>query len=390
MTLDVFALSGELRAMSALARDSSRSLAARVAQAWAVLRAEAGDWEFWGEAAWEQRRRNMPFLVAQPREPMDVAYDTPPCPAEYVIAASDGSQLDASEGLVPYTVVNVGTVLLRYGVAASYHAQNKPTLRYQPYELSLQDPDTKREYPMRGVTLAAERDVQEGWGLYEAASTFPDDITRLAVQDGTLIRWSLADADPYLQKRFLGDYLSYLETMRALGCPVASYMSKSEQNEVRGLAHFLLARGDVAHWRGRFERKADEPFAGIRDHMLFSAHLQPGQRGARFASLSRILDDYGDNRIEFFYLNVGREIARVEFPAWIVEQGHLETVHALVYDQAQRGMGYPVALQRAHEQAVIHETDRRHLDAVIERLLAQAEVSLEATAKTATKLQPRV
>ncbi len=105
--------------------------------------------------------------------------------------------------------------------------------------------------------------------------------------------------------------------------------------------------------------------------------------------MSRInVDSYpSEHKIQFFYLKVGREIARVEFPAWVGD-GDLDLVHSLIYDQCQRGMGYPVALQRAHEQAVIHDGDRRQVEALIERIFATEAVPTQRSAKSVTKLRP--
>ncbi len=86
-------------------------------------------------------------------------------------------------------------------------------------------------------------------------------------------------------------------------------------------------------------------------------------------------------------MKVGREIARVEFPAWVADES-LDLLHAIVYDQCKRGMGYPVAVQRAHEQAVIHEGVRRQLEALIERLFARADVPTARSAKAVSKLHP--
>ncbi len=51
------------------------------------------------------------------------------------------------------------------------------------------------------------------------------------------------------------------------------------------------------------------------------------------------------HRIVFFYLHVGTEIVRVEVPQWVAASSMLlDQVHAVAYDQAQKGMGYPIAL----------------------------------------------
>jgi hypothetical protein len=44
--------------------------------------------------------------------------------------------------------------------------------------------------------------------------------------------------------------------------------------------------------------------------------------------------------------------------------------HAVAYDQAQRGRGYPVALAEAHEAAVVRGADREAFYALVARRLA--------------------
>ncbi len=179
MTLDVLALSGPVRAMSAAVRDTLQRLPDRLARARELLAAEAADWDFWGEevarasswgeeVAWSSSRS--PFLLAQPLEPMDAVYDAPPCPAAYAVAAADGSQIDVDHhGQAVCYVVNVGTAAITYGPAATFSATTRPTLGYLPHELMIEDPKTGREYPMEGKTLDAERDMREGIALAEIA-----------------------------------------------------------------------------------------------------------------------------------------------------------------------------------------------------------------------------
>jgi hypothetical protein len=390
MTLDMVALSGQVRTMGRVLRDELQGLPLRIAAAQEQLNVEAEEWEYWRDLV-EEQARTADWLTARPLERLDVAYDLPPCPASYVVAASDGSHLDADyhAGIDCY-LLNMGTAILQYGQDAAYHAQSEPSLGYRDEDMVIRDPQSGREYPKNGAALAAERDVAEGLRLAAVSMTLPDDRPRLALQDGTLIRWTLAGLDPFVRDFFLGDYLSYLDTMRALACPVASYLSRPRSREVVGLIKLFLVKGDYGRWRADFGERSADPVRGILDYHLFE-HLAEGQRSARWGSMSRInVDFYGPHRIQFFYLRVGRELARVEFPAWVVDTGQLDLVHALVYDQCRRGLGYPNILARAHEQAVIHGDERRQFAALIERLLVQANVPVLPSAKTSSKLQPGV
>lgn len=388
MTLDMLALGGQIRSMSGALRDELTALPARIDRARALLAEEAAEWEYWRDVV-EEQSSTAAWLTAQPLERYDAVYDLPSCPGAYVVAASDGSQLDIDHhGVAACYVINIGTAVLQYGPESCFRAQSQPTLGYRDEDLVIHDPQSDRYYPKEGSVLAAQRDVDEGLRLAALATELPDDRPRLALQDGTLIRWSFADLDPALRRILLGDYLGYLGMMQALDCPVGSYLSRPRSREVIGLVKLVQAKGDFSRWRSEYPERRDDPYRGLVDSMVF-AQLGEGQRSARWGSMSRInVEFYGPHRIQFFYLRVGRELARVEFPAWVAEEGHLDLLHSVVYDQCRRGLGYPNVLARAHEQAVIHGDERRQITALIERLLIQAQVTPERSAKATSKLRP--
>ncbi len=388
MTLDLLALGREARAMSGTLSQELRLLPARLAEARRWLDGEAHEWVYWRDVV-EEQSRTAAWLTAQPLEPFNAVYDLPACPRAYTVAASDGSQLDIDHhGIAACYVVNIGTAVLQYGEDAAFWSESRPILGYRDEDLYIRDPQSGREYAKEGPLLAAERDVIEGLQLATTAMTLPDDRPRLALQDGTLIRWTLAGLDPFLRGHFLGDYLSYLETMRVLPCATASYLSRPRSREVVGLIKLLLVKGDFDRWNAEYPDRSADPLRNLVDTMLFE-ELADGQRSARWGSMSRInVDFYGPHRVQFFYLRVGRELARVEFPAWVADAQQLDLLHAVVYDQCRRGMGYPNVLARAHEQAVIHGSERRQLDAMLERLFVQMDIPALRSAKATSKLRP--
>ena len=389
MSLDLLLLGGQVREMARTLAADGNPLVDRIAAARRLFQAESSDWEFWRDAL-DENAHDQAWLAAKPLEPILAVHDLPPCPPEYAVAASDGSQIDIDRhGIADCWVINIGRVTLRYGAQRSYWAESCPTLGFRENDLFLHDPRSGQEKAVSGDVLAAHRDLYEGLRLVDVALTLDPDIPRVALLDGTLIRWTLEKFEPWLKQRFLQEQLTYLETLRALPCPVASYLSRPRSAEVVGLARFLHVRGDWDRWKTDYPRRVDSPFYAVADHLVFDDLLQDGQRSARFQSTSRInVTEYPQpHTIQFFYLKVAREIARVEFPAWVAE-GDLDLVHALIYDQCRRGPGYPVALERAHEQAVIHDGDRRQLQAVIERLFAAELVGGGRSAKSMSKLRP--
>ena len=385
----MLALSTQVREMARAVGDDASRFVDRLRAVRELLASESSDWEFWRDEV-EEGRHKQAWLAAKPLEPPASAHDLPACPRAYAVAASDGSQIDVDRhGIADCWVVNVGRVAITYGPDASFRADSRPTLGFRANDLVLEDQRSGREETVTGPVLAAHRDLYEGLGLADLAGTLPAGLPRVALQDGTLIRWTLNSFEPWLKNRFLQDYFTYLETIQALQCPVASYLSRPRSAEVTGLVQFMHVQGDWERWKTNYPRRGDSPFRGVTDHLLFGELLSDGQRGARFQSMSRInVEEYPPpHTIQFFYLKVGREVARVEFPAWVAE-GDVDLLHAVIYDQCQRGAGYPVAVQRAHEQAVIHEGDRRQLEALIERLFAATDVTTSRSAKAVSKLRP--
>jgi hypothetical protein len=103
--------------------------------------------------------------------------------------------------------------------------------------------------------------------------------------------------------------------------------------------------------------------------------------------MSRInLERYGEHMIHFFHMRIGRELGRVEIPLWVArDSAAVDLIHTLVYDQCARGDGYPVALARAHEQAIVRGPDRRAFQRLLESSLYRAEAPGSSSAKRDSK-----
>jgi len=83
---------------------------------------------------------------------------------------------------------------------------------------------------------------------------------------------------------------------------------------------------------------------------------------------------------------VGDEIARVEIPQWVArDEDLLNLTHTLVFDQCQRGQGYPVALSEAHEQAVVTMVDRENFWQVVDSSLVEEPLPTPTSAKSQSK-----
>jgi hypothetical protein len=213
-----------------------------------------------------------------------------------------------------------------------------------------------------------------------------------------LVRWTLAGAEKFVQERFLQPYLAYLDRMRERGIPVASYISRPRAPEVAGAIRLMLCPDvKIAEGRGAKCSECSDAAAGrtpscsicqgLTDADILADTLAEGQRGPLFISMSRVnVESYGPHLIHFFYMRVGREIARVEIPRWVAEDAAaVDLIHTLIYDQCVKGQGYPVALARAHEQAIVRAADRRAFLSMVEGSLLRAELPATDSRKRESK-----
>lgn len=401
MPLDLSELSRQVRAMSnALAHDVPDQ-AQRRAQALHHYLRESAAYAAWAQAA-DLSRETCAWLLARPVEPLNATYDAPPRPPDYTIIASDGSQIEVDRhGAAAWYVLNIGRVFLHYGRRPAAKLSARPTLYFRDEDLYLSD--GVRRIPIEGNYLSARRDVAEGVELVALADEFLTSAAApaLALQDGTLVRWTLAGAEKFVQDHFLRPYLDYLEEMRRRDIPVASYISRPRAPEVTGTIRLMLCPDvRITEGRGAKCNECSDAAAGrtpscyvcqgLTDADILADMLGEGQRGPLFISMSRInIEAYGPHLIHFFYLRVGREIARVELPRWVAENpDHVDRVHALVYDQCLKGQGYPVALARAHEQAIVRAADRRAFQSIVEGSLLRAELPTTSSRKAEAKERP--
>ncbi len=397
MPLDLSALSKQVRAMSGSLAGEANAKLGRQQLAFGRYLENAEAHSLWAQAV-NLSRDTASWLFALPIEPLDSVVELPQRMDTYALIATDGSQVDVEHhGIAVCYVINIGRVFIRYGHRPLARLSSEPTLYFRDEDLFLYD--GVRPIAIEGNYLSARRDVEEGVALVGLADEFlTDGLPAIALQDGTLVRWSLANAERVVQDHFLTPYLAYLDAMHERGIPVASYISRPRSPEVAGTIRLMFCPDvDVATGRGAVCGSCSAVAAGkeppcsvcngLNDAEILAQGLNEGQRGAIFASMSRInVDCYGEHLIHFFYLRVGRELARIEIPRWVaLDRVMVDRVHSIVYDQCMRGQGYPVALSRAHEQAVVRSADRRAFLSIVEGSLLRAELPASSSRKAESK-----
>lgn len=265
----------------------------------------------------------------------------------YTVIGVDGSQIypDRSFAAGVCGMINVGGIVLQYGQGSSSahffsssllvgKADMHPGLVFCPEVI-----DTLRA--LRELEVGIQKTLH--FSLEERMNT-------LLLLDGSMIPYGLMLKSAAVQQFFATRFLALLAQCYENSIPVAWYISAPQSH--------MLARcvGEEeqtdAYLLDTFlKNSTTTPFFALNQSTLFGVLCPP------------------EHAASFFYAKKNTEILRVECPFWVVESSRLRTlVSAVVYDQAEKGFGYPVALTEAHRQALITQTDR---DFVLHQLQEQ-------------------
>jgi len=330
------------------------------------------------------------WLLAWPENSLSGAYPAPEPPLNFSVAATDGSYIRPDRHIpARFVVINIGSALFTYGEAPMAHLESKSHFYFREEELRI--PHPFKDLHLEREFLGARRTVLELEALVEVATQGTKPVVGL--QDGSLILWGLPTTadDISVRDHFLRPFLGALRKLRAQGIPVASYLSQPQSKDVVNSLRVVICDNepvncDKCSYVTQRQRPICSDLAGVLDRQVF-ASLKPGERSDIYKSSSKILRvGYGEHGVYFFYLNVGAEIIRLEVPQWVArDEEKLNLIHALVYDQCQRGRGYPSALQEAHEQAVITGLERRVVESLVEEALAKEGVAFFRSGKATSK-----
>ncbi len=398
MSLDLSKIVSQVSGMIARLKAGSRERQERLQRAVDTLHTQSSDLERLRKKITESKTT---WLVAGLVDGLDRRYKAVVPPEEFTVIATDGSHIDVDRHRTTRCfLINIGSVVLNYGVTPSAVLDSLPHLYAEDEELVIAPTGLKgREQPIEGNLLGIKRSVDECRRLTELASELPPNSSALALLDGSLILWGLEAYPEFVAEQLLDrGFLAYLEEMRKLGkdrkLALASYISYPRSTDVVNVLRVSLCPHEILdtdrHCLSCTTRECDA-VVGIRDRELFTSLLEPGERSALFVSQSSVVRKrYGRHQIHFFYMRVGDEIARVEVPLWVAADETLLTLaHTLVLDQCRRGQEYPVALSEAHEKAVITGADRENFWQLVDTYLAEERLPTIGSAKSSQSKRTR-
>ena len=320
---------------------------------------------------------------------------SPNPPADFTVIATDGSHIEVDRHQVARCfLLNISHVLLRYGHKPDAILESVPRLYAEQNELVIVPPGQGREQFIEGNLLGAKRSVEECRHLAEMAAALPTGSPTVALLDGTLMLWGLESYPDFvteilLDKGLVREFDRLLRIGKEKALAFGSYISAPRSTDVVNALRVAICPHEAANCDEycKAGSRACDDMAALTDAELFSSLLSPGERSDVFCSRSKIVKEhYLDHSIQFFYLRLDEEVARIEMPAWVADdQSRLGLMHSLVFDQCRRGNGYPVALSEAHEQAVVTGADRENFWQLVEAGMAEEKLFTSNTGKSMSK-----
>ncbi len=395
MSLDLSKLVGQIIDLAASLKSKSGEKQAKIEFALKSLRSSAVDLDALKKKIESSKTT---WLIASPRESVDLHLTPPTCPDDFIVLASDGSHIDVDRHQSAHCfLINIGIVQLQYGRNPDAQLLNFPYLYYKDEDVSINSADG-RKIPIEGQLLGIKRSIEECHLLAERAQVLDSGLPVVSLLDGSLILWRLAEQvypDFVIRELLVDGFLKYMNQLKELSrsrpLALASYISYPRSTDVVNLLRLAvcphLPVDCDRHCAGKFVSKECDVLNGVLDRDLFWYLLAPEERSAVYSSSSSVVSKYyGDSEVNFFYVRLDGEVARVEIPLWVAESEKLVgLVHSTILDQCRRGLGYPVSLSEAHEQAVINTSGRQQFWALVEQILVDDGVSISGSAKSESK-----
>ncbi len=315
-------------------------------------------------------------------EPLDAAIDPATPPELATIFGVDGSQImpDRHAAFL-YYLINIGGIIYHHGSSQTPEQFSVPMLVYPENDYQAAN------FVMKSAEVSLARDMQEIGTLADVAWDYRrGQHPLIAILDQRLLYWPYASQDATIDKN-VRPWLEGMSKIHDSKALLAGYIDRPMTAAAAMLVHSLSSVEESNFdWKSLGRQRA---IGGLKDTFLFSQILGPGQRSKLFVGISppnqRFAEYAPTHEVCFFYLNPGNSgnrIARVDIPRWVAKsQEAVTAVHSLIYSQCQILGGYPYAIARADEMAVVTHNDREELDFMIDIYMERYGVTGRITAK---------
>lgn len=305
--------------------------------------------------------------VSIPIEPFGTEIEVVPFLEPHSVVACDGSQImPTAHEVYSCYLLNAGAAVIHYGCDEKPLLTSYPRLFHKPDEVyPLVD---QRRIHVDDSVVSLERQLMELTTASELATQYArQDRPLVTMVDGSLIPWNVNNMPDSYQAEYLQRMLVVLDRFCAERIPIIGYVSASRSSDIVN---------NMRVWECPYPTSKCQTFCGhlneenfpcsklwpLSDRSLLSSKLPRGFRSGMFSSGARWSTALGGrHNVCFCYLHTEAEVARLEIPRWMYDDKQtLDLAVAVALAQANKGVGYPIALAEAHNLAVIRQADRKH------------------------------
>ena len=292
------------------------------------------------------------------------------------VGAVDGSQIYSDKNYeIPLAVIQTSKILNRHTNDSDYKENTEAEI-ITPDEF-----ESASVYSFGSEYVDARRFALECESIMRLMKEHDKPFIML---DGALILSHINVLNRNIRDIYVRAITRLLEASEKTCVPVIGFIDTTMPRDITLMMHFL------------FQLKKGK----LSDTHLFS-HLLWGERTAAFLcdrddrrgeEARSVLDNYGKfrDRIAFFYMRVSNGLpARVEFPAWMYEEGMVDKIADIIRAECVIRSNYPDILMRAHEAAVIKMNEHDLFYGMLDNFCKAHGIRINKSAKNFHKMMNR-
>lgn len=331
------------------------------------------------------------FTAARPLDPISTQIPLLEPLERYTIFASDTSVISPNHHEISYCyLINLGRAMIHY------HQSLHPLLDSDPQVFT---PDRARilmrDWKMPILeAISHYRTIEKSTSVARLALKWVRppgshyNTPNLALLSGSLVPWFDNKLSIDIKRKILAPINEARSQLQKHGIPLIGYVSRSSSREVLNFLRLSACVYDYPECEkncGHLELQLEQPPCQIsnslKDKLFWGNLLAPGLRSGIWKINSDVAALFEESqKVYFCYANVGYEIVRLEFPAWVLEDSQLfDRALAITISQVKKGFGYPIALTEAYHQASIRADDRAYFYGLLEKALLKSGINNVAT-----------
>ncbi len=290
------------------------------------------------------------------------------------VGSVDGSQIYSDKNYeIPLAVIQTSQILNRHTNDSDYK-ENTEAKIITPDEF-----ESASVYSFGSEYVDARRFALECDSIIQLMKAHYKPCVML---DGALILSHINVLNRNIRDIYVRAITKLLEASEKMRTPVIGFIDTTMPRDITLMMHFLL----------------DLKKSKLSDTHLFS-HLLWGERTAAFLcdrddrrgeEARSVLDNYGKFRdqIAFFYMRVSNGLpARVEFPAWMYEEGMVDKIADIIRAECVIRGNYPDILMRAHEAALIKMNEHDLFYGMLDNFCKAHGIRINKSAKNFHKMR---